>query len=277
MNDATDFPLGDSRRLDEADRLMLESLARADAAVPGVAVDGVRDRLMQRVAQSVRAASAFHTVRGPAEWQHDDGVRVRWLYRAAQQPLRAGEPLRVREIELPADGCHAWPLDAESQRCEWLVMAGDVAIDGVALEARDYHAVRMGSCRSALLRSRQGGRVLLREARDDGSPASAITVRDREAPWMSIAKHIERRVLAQWGREAALLYRVQPGASVPHHGHGHDEECLMLEGEAFIDDVLLRSGDYQLAPAGTHHTGVISDTGGILFAHGDIELAITGR
>ena len=74
-----------------------------------------------------------------------------------------------------------------------------------------------------------------------------------------------------------MLYRVQPGIAVPHHGHGHDEECLMLEGEVFVDDLLLRRGEYQLAPAGTHHEGVCSDTGGILYAHGDIDLAVTPR
>lgn len=48
----------------------------------------------------------------------------------------------------------------------------------------------------------------------------------------------------------------------------------MIEGEAFIDDVLLREGEYQLAPAGTCHGGVSSDTGGLIYAHGDVELEV---
>ena len=69
-----------------------------------------------------------------------------------------------------------------------------------------------------------------------------------------------------------MLYRAAPGAVVPQHRHGRDEECLMLEGEVFLDDLLLRCGDYQLAPAGTGHAGVSTATGGLLYAHGDLEL-----
>jgi len=71
-----------------------------------------------------------------------------------------------------------------------------------------------------------------------------------------------------------MLYRAAPGAAVPRHGHRHDEECLMLEGELFLDDLLLRRGDYQIAPAGTAHGAVLAETDVLLFAHGDIELDI---
>jgi quercetin dioxygenase-like cupin family protein len=74
------------------------------------------------------------------------------------------------------------------------------------------------------------------------------------------------------GAEAAMLYDTLPGAAVPGHGHRHDEECLMLDGEVFLDDVLLRRFDWQLAPAGTAHAGVATDTGGVVFAHGDLDL-----
>ena len=32
---------------------------------------------------------------------------------------------------------------------------------------------------------------------------------------------------------------------MPQHTHGHDEECLMVQGELFLDDLLLQEGDYQ--------------------------------
>ena len=56
------------------------------------------------------------------------------------------------------------------------------------------------------------------------------------------------------------------------HDHGHDEECLMLQGELFLDDVLLQEGDYQLAPAGTSHRITETDTGVVIYAHGDLDL-----
>ena len=69
-----------------------------------------------------------------------------------------------------------------------------------------------------------------------------------------------------------MIPGAEPDAAVPRHGHSHDEECLMLEGDLFLDDVLLRPLDYQLAPAGTAHGGVFTDTGVLLYAHGDLEL-----
>ena len=76
---------------------------------------------------------------------------------------------------------------------------------------------------------------------------------DFMAGWPAFAPGIRRRVLWQRDGQAALLYHAQAGAQVPHHTHGHDEECLMVQGELFLDDVLLQPGDYQLAPAGTGH------------------------
>ena len=42
-----------------------------------------------------------------------------------------------------------------------------------------------------------------------------------------------------------------------------------------FDDQLLQPGDYQIAPAGTAHGGLCTDTGVLLFAHGDLDLDVT--
>jgi quercetin dioxygenase-like cupin family protein len=261
---------------DEASRLLLERLGAAPQAIePESPMGAVRERLMRRVARSVDAAMAFHTVRGPAPWCDGAGLHTRWLYRCAPtQHLRAGEPLRVRELSLAAGAEHRLTIDEAAIRCEWLVLQGDVSIDGLPLLVQDYHVTVRGP-HAFSLRSVAGARVLLREAAS--APSATLTARAAEAAWRYVGEGIERRVLAQWGREAALLYRVQRGADVPHHGHGHDEECLLLAGELFLDDVLLREGEYQLAPAGTHHEGVSTDTGALVYGHGDIELALSGR
>lgn len=73
-----------------------------------------------------------------------------------------------------------------------------------------------------------------------------------------------------------MLYHAQAGAAVPQHSHGHDEECLMVQGELFLDDVLLQEGDYQLAPAGTGHRVTETDTGVVIYAHGDLDLKFFG-
>jgi quercetin dioxygenase-like cupin family protein len=261
---------------DEASALLLNELAAsAEAASPRLPSAALRERLLRRVERGLQQEAVFHTVRGPAQWCVADGLRIRWLYRrdSSQRP-RAGEPLRVRELQL-APGERARLNIAESAlRSEWLVLSGDVRIDAVALSTHDHHACATGPHAFALA-SDGGSRVLLREAWATSAEIDFCTARASAARWQRMSPHIERRVLCQWGREAALLYRVQPGAGVPQHGHGHDEECLLLAGELFLDDLLLRDGDYQLAPAGTHHEGVSTDTGALVYAHGDIELAFT--
>jgi quercetin dioxygenase-like cupin family protein len=262
--------------VDEASELLLDELAAsAEPASPRLLSSALRGRLMRRAERGAQQEAVFHTVRGPAQWCIADGLRTRWLYqRDSLQRSRAGEPLRVRELQL-APGERARLHIAESAlRSEWLVLSGDVRIDAVALTAYDHHA-RVTGPHAVALASEGGARVLLREALATSTEDGSCTARASAARWERLTPHIERRVLCQWGREAALLYRVQPGAGVPQHGHGHDEECLLLAGELFLDDLLLRDGDYQLAPAGTHHDGVSSDTGALVYAHGDIELAFT--
>ena len=95
---------------------------------------------------------------------------------------------------------------------------------------------------------------------------------DREAGWPAFVPGIQRRVLWQRKGQAAMLYFAQPGAQVPGHTHGHDEECLMVQGELFLDDVLLVAGDYQLAPAGKGPRITETDTGVVIYAHGDLDL-----
>jgi quercetin dioxygenase-like cupin family protein len=81
--------------------------------------------------------------------------------------------------------------------------------------------------------------------------------------------------LWQRGGQAAMLCLAEAGARVPSHVHGHDEECLMVRGELFLDDLLLREGDYQLAPAGSGHRVTETDVGALIYAHGDADLHLT--
>jgi len=225
----------------------------------------LRARLLARVAASAAAASAMHTRR------HADaplqaaaaGVRSAELYAAARGPARPGEPRRVRLVEL-APGAQ-WLHTSDAGRCEWLVMRGQVRVNGHALDEHDFLIEPGGPVQAGAA----GALLLLREA---DVPTAPLLQRAAEAPWGDFAPGIRRRVMWHQQGEAAMLYRTEPDAAVPRHAHGHDEECLMLEGDLFLDDVLLRPLDYQLAPAGSGHGGVFTDTGVLLYAHGDVEL-----
>lgn len=182
---------------------------------------------------------------------------------------RPGEPRAVCVIELEAGARLGLPAGGPR---EFLVLRGSAEVDGEVLGLRDFLLLPAGA--RASLASTDGAHVFVREAAP-GTGIQRTLVRDREAGWPEFAPGIRRRVLWTASGEAALLYRADPGASVPCHQHGHDEECLMLQGELVLDDVLLQPGDYQLAPAGTGHRLTETDTGVILYAHGDLDLQLT--
>ena len=260
----------------ELEPLLGESFARAraaDDANASAAGAALRRRLLERLSASRSASGAMVTARrarlAPSELA--PGVRARILYLApGERPLRAGEPLRVRLIELQAGA--RWSDDDASRDREWLVLQGSVLLDGQRLRLRDYHRASAGAAAQVLA---VDGRavVFLRESRLPPDAADqGCTVRDADAGWPQYAPGIRRRVLWQRDGQAAMLYHAGAGASIPLHRHDHDEECLMVQGELFLDDVLLQPGDYQLAPAGTAHRITETDTGVVIFAHGDLEL-----
>lgn len=233
----------------------------------------LRQRLMQRVADARTLSDPLHTVRlalVPVT-ELAPGVTLRTLFRADEDAARRpGEPEHAALLDL-APGA-SWPAAHAHWRREWLVLQGEVHLGAQALGPRDYHAQPPGTG-PALVAGPAGARLCLREARHvaAGLPAP-LTVLDAEAGWPEFAPGVRRRVLWQHEGAAAQLYLTQPGASVPWHTHGHDEECLMVQGELFLDDVLLRAGDYQLAPLGSSHRVTETDTGVVLYVHGDLDL-----
>jgi len=250
---------------------------------PPPAGAAIRGRLLNRLDASRQAEAAMTTARRlrsrPAVLVA--GVAVRTLYAApSDRPLRPGEPLRARLLELDAGTTLAAQTldgdDAGSRHRELLVLAGCVEVQGQQLSQRDYHVIPAGSPMPTLFAA-QPALLFLREADLKAQPGDRpYTVLDAAAGWPDYAPGIQRRVLWQREGQAALLYCAQPGAEVPQHRHGHDEECLMVQGELFLDDLLLQPGDYQLAPAGSGHRVTETDTGVVLYAHGDLELRFVG-
>lgn len=276
--------------------LLAEPLASgwAQAAPQGDAVAALHDRLAARLAERLQASrqaeAGFTTVRRRSAPRQPlaEGVSAQWLYRAAAPPTpagppaqRCGEPWRALLIELApgarfqGDGRLAG-LDAAELQREWLLLSGSASVvAGSAawwLSQRDYLVVPPGQPPAAW-HSEGGALLFLRESWQPGAAGAApVIVRDAEAGWPDFAPGIRRRVLWQRDGEAAMLYHADPGAQVPVHRHGHDEECLMVQGELFLDDLLLQAGDYQLAPAGSGHRITETDTGVVIYAHGDLDL-----
>jgi hypothetical protein len=262
--------LRDRADLDEAIEIINDALsAESEAASPNV-----RNRLLGRVADSAARHQGLITVRTRHLQAQPlaDGVAVRWVYRAdALRARRAGEPQRLALIDMQPGARLADGLGLAQRHSEWLVMAGSVTLDGVALDTLDHHG-HAATRHEPVLASAGGATLYVRDNGDEPSPAG--TSRERQAQWENFAPGIRRRLLWQAGNACSYLARAQVGAAVPAHGHRNDEECLMIEGELFTGDILIREHEFQLAPAGLHHGLVQAATACLVYIRGDAELDI---
>jgi anti-sigma factor ChrR (cupin superfamily) len=103
--------------------------------------------------------------------------------------------------------------------------------------------------------------------------ASALAPTDRlytlrldDGEWRQLNPLVEVKKLFQSGDGRALLYRFKPGGRLISHEHPTDEECVMLEGEVHLGDLVLRAGDFHLAPRGVPHQEIHSPTGALFYA-----------
>jgi ChrR Cupin-like domain len=209
-----------------------------------------------------------------------DGVSARLLYQSESLPPPPGEPLRTYVLEFTEGAL--WNIDQaqangafiadNSVDREWLVLKGDLNIGGEQLTERDYKIVPR-DFPSLSCESQSGALVFVRETLlPKGLTDEPLTVLDAFNDWPEYAPGIRRRVLWQGGGQAAMLYLTEPFAEVPHHSHHHAEECFMVQGELYLDDILLLEGDYQIAKGGSQHRVTRTDTGVVLLAHGDLDL-----
>lgn len=95
-----------------------------------------------------------------------------------------------------------------------------------------------------------------------------LFVHSHEGEWVRLLKGVELKLLRQEADSRSYLLRMSPGARVPPHEHPLDEESLILEGDATINGVLCRPGDYHFAPRGKSHGWLTSEHGCLLFVRG---------
>lgn len=109
-------------------------------------------------------------------------------------------------------------------------------------------------------------RILARAGAD--ADRSIRTVRADEGEWKVLLPRVKIKVLRDGPDAQSYLLRLEPGAVLPPHHHPADEECVVLEGEVRLGEVVARAGDYHLAPRGRTHDPIVSETGALLFLRG---------
>lgn len=66
------------------------------------------------------------------------------------------------------------------------------------------------------------------------------------------------------------LWKLDPGAALPEHGHHFEEECLIVEGSLDWNGRRYGRGDYLLARAGGHHDEFVFPDGALLLIRGEL-------
>jgi len=259
----------------ELNQLILEGLA--PIAPSAQQQESLRSRLMERVASSITRHAGLMTVRQKdGVWRTlKAGVQVKHLWTGP-----AGNSVL---IEL-APGA-ALPAHRHNWVEEGIVLRGALQMDDLDMGPFDYHISPAGS-RHGLIRSRQGALAYLRGtslghtssvAREllggllpfHGQPARTVFFED--TGWQQMAPGVQKKELWSDGALVSGFCRFASGARCPGHAHPLDEECMMLSGEVFLGDILLRAGDYQLAAAGSVHGEAFSDVGALFFFRGAMD------
>ena len=100
-----------------------------------------------------------------------------------------------------------------------------------------------------------------------------LTVRASEGEWKTFLPNVSIKVLRREQDTLTYLLKLEPGAALLPHDHPHDEECIVLSGEARIGDLVVRAGDYHCAYAGKPHGVITSEQGAVLFLRGAVPAA----
>lgn len=257
----------------ELTRLLVDGLV--PIAPPPGQHERLQARLMDRIASSVADHKDLVTVRrNDRAWRSiKAGVRIK--------PLWTGPEGSSILIEFVAGA--SLPVHRHRWVEEGMVLQGGLQMGKLELGPLDYHVSLPGS-RHECIGSRQGAIAYLRGTAlghkpsvvmellggllpYGGDPARTVFTNDREG-WVEVAAGVMKKELWSDGTRSSRYYRLEAGARVPGHRHRLEEECMMLEGEVFLGDILLRAGDYQLAPRGSRHGEIYSDVGATLFVRG---------
>ncbi len=287
MNSPSDSFLHDAAdRVDADESTMLNTalamelaLSAAGAANAAAVGTGARALLLERVHRSAIALQGFITVRhGATPWTDwDEGARRRLLYEYG--------PLRSLMVELQPGA--ALPHTGNAAAQEILVLRG--TLTGSTLlgpqsfllrncGGRDVWVAPQGAL--LYLRELHGPREALPAAEARWWPvagAGVIIVPASEDGWLPFSTGVQVKPLVGNDEAISMLAHFQPGARVAGHGHVLPEECVMVQGDLYLGDLLLREGEYQLAPTGSRHDSVMSDHGSVLYFHGAIDAALRGE
>jgi len=238
---------------------------------------GNRDERLQKLLQRAGASrlrhQAFTTVRRNATPWRD---------------LMKG--LRGRDLHSTADGSSVLlmlapgavlPMHRHRHLEEGIVLAGRMQMGELDLGPGDYHVSFPGSrhdritsadgcvtyLRGTSLGNLFGLAVELLGGLTPGNGAEPLTIREADGEWHPVAAGVVEKRLWQADGSQSRFLRLTAGSRYRPATYRGECEFMMIAGEAFFGDILLRQEEWQLAPAGTQHDEISSDCGATIFVH----------
>lgn len=264
-----DYPLDPE---DEDSMLRVEqalSEALAPVELPAERSAPLRAKLLARVRRAREAGEGF--IRVPiagAEWQGIlPGVRVHLL----------GEAQRAVIVELAPGAALPFHRHHEDEEC--VVLSGEAQLGDLVVRQGDYHLARSRS-RHGRVSSRTGALLFLRgtpighrgEVMRDlvtallpGRGEEPLTIRSDEGEWVERGDGTFAKLLRDDGDSRSLLVRMPAGSRLGPQAEPLGAECLLVEGEASVDDWAMEPGDFQVARAGARHADLASAGGALWF------------
>lgn len=256
---------------------LMDALATSlDPIAPPLARQQVlRQRLNARISASVARHVGVHVHRAAqGNWSRVKAGVIMKLLHDGQQG-NSGNSVLIRltaGASLPVHR-HRWVE-------EGIVLDGTFCLGGETLMRGDYHLSQLGS-RHERITSPQGGTIFLRgvslgshwailELLGGLLPhrgASPVTQHVGEISWTEIAAGVQQHVLRHSSDCCSRLIRMSAGTRVPGDEYDREKEYMMIEGDAFFDDMLLCAGDYHKTPAGRIHNLIESERGALFFVH----------
>lgn len=103
---------------------------------------------------------------------------------------------------------------------------------------------------------------------------TAIVIPKMKGKWIRMTPLIKFKILLNEGDTGSYYLKLKAGATLPPHDHPDAEECIILEGDIFMGDQHLFSGDYQITPKGKNHPNIHTENGALLYIRGTIPEAI---
>jgi len=98
------------------------------------------------------------------------------------------------------------------------------------------------------------------------APQNTRTVRSEEGRWHCLVPGVTVKLLSMDTERdtATILMTLEPGSTVPSHGHSGPEDSFVVSGSCRIGPTYLYRGDFHHADAGTQHGDVVSEEGCVL-------------